>query len=151
MAEDSQEVVTLQDDFRYRYGPFFTYKEFKCKCDVCNGPIQVPGDWFRTPEFMAFMRKLIDIRTRLGWPFQINSGHRCVLHPDEVKKKTGPGPYMDGPHTIGAADIGCAFERAYQLNREASILNMGVGPTQHGPVADRFIHVDNQGPRIWTY
>lgn len=140
------EVITLQDEFRDLYGPFFTYEEFKCKCSKCNGPIQVPGDWFRTPEFKAFMHILIGIREELGWPMQINSGYRCPDHPEEAKKEGGPGP-----HNKGAADVGCAFERAYQLIDVATTLKLGVGPVQHGAVADRFVHVDNQGPRLWTY
>lgn len=138
--------------FERLYGPFFGYEEFLCKCDTCQ-----TGDhdaaWFCTAEFKAFMEMLINMREALGFPFQINSGHRCPAYNDEIYQALGaePGTHFDGPHTKGAADVGCAFERAYALINLATSREMGVGPTQHGPVADRFIHVDNQGPRIWTY
>jgi hypothetical protein len=143
-------------EFENRYGPHFTYDEFRCKCDVCRAMSETnqdDGSWHIEPEFQAFMFKLIKLRNLLGWPFSINSGYRCPDYNDQIYVARGsdPGTHRAGPHTIGAADVRCSFERAYQLMDLATAENMGVGPRQHGPVANRFIHVDNQGPRIWTY
>ena len=68
-----------------------------------------------------------------------------------VRAGSEPGGHLDGPHTKGAADIRVSFERAYKLNHMASELGMGIGVKQHGDVAKRFLHVDNQGDRIWSY
>jgi len=140
------------DQFDQHYGPNFTYAEFCCKCDRCQIERETgtdEGEWMHTPEFRAFMFKLIKMRNLLGWPFNINSGYRCPIYNDSLYE--GDGTHLEGPHTIGAADVGCAFERAYALVDLATREQMGVGPTQHGKVADRFVHVDNQGPRLWTY
>ncbi len=142
----------VEEIFANNFGPNFTYQEFRCKCDVCQAMTatgQDDGGWFLTPEFKAFMFRLIKLRNLLGWPFNINSGHRCGPYNDSLYD--GDGEHLDGPHTIGAADVGCAFERAYDLIDLATANRMGVGPTQHGPVADRFVHVDNLGRRFWTY
>lgn len=89
------------------------------------------------------------IRRELRFPFTVNSGHRCELHPIEAARiRKGKPP---GPHFHGAMDIGVSFERAYLINKMASDFDMGLGICQHGTVDKRFFHLDNQGPRIWTY
>ncbi len=139
--------------FARLYGPHFTYEEFRCKCEDCFAKVITPGrgntddgEWFQAPEFKTFMAVLMEIRLNLGFPFIINSGHRCPDHNDRIS-----GTGRDGPHTKGAADIKASFERAYKLNDAAADRDMGIGLKQTGDVAGRFIHVDNQGPRIWTY
>lgn len=76
----------------------------------------------------------------------VNSGHRCSNYNNEISS-TGE----DGPHTRGAADIGIIFERMYLLVDEATTRKFGVGIRQHGPLEKRMIHLDNDGPRLWTY
>lgn len=128
---------------------FFTYDEFACKCERCQA-VRLndaeTGRWFMTPEFQSFMRKLQCLRVELGFPFSVNSGYRCEYHSEEASKKGGPGP-----HNTAAADIKCSFERSYKLIAAATREGMGVGPVQHGPTGNRFVHVDNQGERFWTY
>jgi hypothetical protein len=141
------------DLFHSSYGPHFSYTEFECKCQRCQSNINDRGEWFLTGEFAAFMGFLITMRTKLEFPFIINSGYRCPEYNDQIYVRRGslPGEHMDGPHTKGAADIKVAFERAYKLNKAAADLELGIGLDQTGDVAGRYIHVDNQGPRIWTY
>ena len=135
--------MTNEEAFSGLYAPYFTYREFRCDCPRCADS----GDgWFRTPEFISFMSHLSAMRQELGFPFIINSGYRCPTYNAEISS-TG----LDGPHTKGAADVKVAFERAYKLNNMAGDLGMGIGVNQTGDVAGRYIHVDNQGARIWTY
>ena len=95
------------------------------------------------------MKKLQALRSVCGFPFQINSGYRCPAYNDSLY--TGDGSHLDGPHTKGAVDIGCSFERAYKLQKEAFEMEFGVGVKQHGPIKGRYVHVDDQGMRSWTY
>lgn len=137
--------MNASEDFANRYGPHFTWDEFKCKCGECD-PTNM---WYTEPEFAAFMFKLIKLRNILGWPFIINSGYRCPAYNDSLYDSDGT--HLDGPHTLGGADVKCSFERAYQLVDYATHEKMGIGIKQHGPVAKRFLHLDNLGHRIWTY
>ncbi len=146
----------LETEFNNLYGPFFSYNEFICKCDHCGDRRRkdiASGHWFRAPEFTAFMLVLIDLRTEAGFPFVINSGYRCPDYNDSIYVLRGsePGRHLTGPHTIGAVDIAVTHERAYRLNQLASAKNLGLGPNQAGNLAKRFFHVDNGGPRLWTY
>lgn len=145
-------VEELRNMFAKAYGPFFTYDEFLCKCNTCEtrskGGFDT-GEWFETPEFSSFMSELIDLRIDVAFPFVINSGHRCPLYNDSLYG--AEGTHLEGPHTKGAADIKVMFERAYALTRAAMARGMGVGPSQRGRPGDRFVHVDAQGPRLWTY
>jgi hypothetical protein len=138
--------------FREIAGSYFTLAEFRCKCDVCQAD-ELNSDWFQTEAFRAFMGVLGTIRSLAGFPFPVNSGHRCPAYNDQIYVDRGeePGEHLEGPHTIGGADIGASFSNAYAITNLATRLDMGVGIHQRGDVADRYIHVDNQGPRIWTY
>jgi hypothetical protein len=138
------------EHFKMLYGPHFTYWEFVCECPICERvsteePVD-PDTWFLTPEFRSFMALLIRMRGALAFPFIVNSGHRCRAYNASISS-TG----FDGPHTKGAADLKVAFERAYKLNKMAAGLELGIGLQQTGDIADRYIHVDNQGARLWTY
>lgn len=143
--------TAILEKFRGLYGPYFTVLEFRCKCNRCQEADETR--WFITPEFRAFMGKLIKLRKELGFPFIINSGYRCPDYNDELYVKMGeiPGKHLDGPHTKGAADIAVHHERAYDLIDGASSMGMGLGMHQRGPYAGRYIHLDNQGKRPWTY
>ncbi len=131
------------------YGPYFSFGEFRCKCSQCqeeDEPLDSYAEWVETPEFKAFMGVLIEMRTELAFPFIINSGYRCPAYNDEISSSG-----RDGPHTKGAADIKASFERAYKLNHLATMYGLGIGLNQTGDIAGRYIHVDNQGARLWTY
>lgn len=140
----------LQNEFSSRYvTEYFTYDELCCKCDRCVEVRKQDADsgaWFKTPEFTAFMAVLIELREKAGFPFVITSGHRCPNW-NNILSSTG----FNGPHTIGAVDIAVTHERAYKLNQLASARNLGLGPNQAGSLASRFFHIDNIGPRLWTY
>lgn len=145
--------MDVEERFEKLYGPYFTYQEFKCKCEQCSTKTITPGvgnmddgEWLVTPEFRSFMALLIKMRIELYFPFPVNSGFRCKTYNAKISS-TG----FNGPHTKGAADIKVAFERAYKLNNLAGELDMGIGLNQTGDIADRYIHVDNLGARLWTY
>lgn len=147
--------VTSEQQFDELYGPYFRLREFQCQgCDEADRlgdceRIQASGErltWFLKPEFRQFMAKLIILRERLGFPFVVNSGWRC---PGWNRTVSSTG--LDGPHTMAAADIRVAFERAYDLAEAAFNMGFGVGLKQHGPIPSRFIHLDNLGRRLWTY
>lgn len=146
--------MTHEQRFADLYGPFFKLREFDCQ--GCSEPDRL-GDcervkpstgapWFVQPEFRAFMGKLIELRRKLAFPFVINSGYRC---PGWNRTVSSTGD--NGPHTIAAADIRVAFERAYDLAEAAFAMGLGVGLKQHGEISSRFIHLDNLGRRLWTY
>lgn len=120
----------------------FTSEEMVCKCGNCSLPID-------EPEFQNFMEKLQALRSVCGFPFQINSGYRCPDYNDSLY--SGDGTHLDGPHTKGAADIGVSFERSYKLQKEAFEMEFGIGVKQHGPVGGRYVHIDDQGMRNWSY
>ena len=145
-------MSTIAEEFEQLYGPFFTYQEFRCKCDRCSLKSTQKidsGRWFKTPEFKSFMLVFIELRIECNFPFKINSGYRCPDYNDSLYQSDGR--HLDGPHTKGAADVEASFERGYKLNKKASARDMGIGPVQKGPLAKRFLHVDNLGPRLWTY
>lgn len=127
---------------------FFTFDEMKCKC---NGRFCDPlkSDWWQEPEFKEFMKLATLIRREVRFPWHVNSGHRCPRYNDSLYK--GDGTKVTGPHTKGAMDISVNYERAYIINKMASDFDMGLGICQHGTPARRYFHLDNQGPRIWTY
>ena len=138
--------------FREIAGSYFTLDEMRCKCDVCQAD-PLDSAWFETEDFRAFMGVLGTIRSEAGFAFPVNSGHRCPAYNDQIYVDRGsePGEHLEGPHTIGAADVSANYSGAYIIVDLATRLGLGVGIHQRGKVADRYIHVDNLGPRIWTY
>lgn len=102
----------------------------------------------------AFMDKLQALRTKMGFPFVINSGYRSVEHSIE-KRKAQPGAHTTGK----AADIMVCSRDADRLIREAVRMGFtGIGIKQHGDHDKRFVHLDTvedsrnfARPIIWTY
>ena len=95
----------------------------------------------------AFVRKLDQVRHELGRPIHITSGYRCPAYNAKISS-TG----RTGPHTTGlAADLALKGEIA----RDALVLLCdyfeGIGINQKGEWEQRFIHVDDLDPRLWTY
>ncbi len=126
-----------------------TADEMRCKCGTCLLPIE-------DSEFYSFCVELQVLRSRLGFPFHFTSFYRCPAYNDSLYvgmegKHHVAGEHLDGPHTIGAADLAISFERMYQLVREVVDLEMGIGIKQHGSLGGRYVHIDNLGPRLWTY
>lgn len=122
--------------------PNFEEHEFTCKCG-CGQTKMKP----------AFMMKLQNLRTSLGFPLTISSGYRCPDYNDSVST-TG----RDGPHTTGeAVDILTSGAHAHALVGKAFLLGFqGVGVSQKGDHARRFVHLDTLGPPaprpwVWSY
>lgn len=102
-----------------------------------------------------------DIRSACDFPFKINSGYRCALHPIEAAKDE------PGPHNTGLAlDIACSGKNYLAIFGAALVENMGqrgwvwtgFGSNQKGDFDDRFIHLDQceneigrPRPHGWTY
>jgi len=133
--------MSIEQQFFAKF-PNFTAAEMRCPCGNCNLPID-------NSEFQHFMTRMQVLRLRADFPFHINSGYRCPTYNDSLY--SGDGTHLDGPHTKGGADIGCSFERAYKLQKEAFEMELGIGVKQHGPIDGRYIHVDDQGMRNWSY
>lgn len=128
----------------WKYEPYFTRNEMRCKCGECDG---VPLD--------SFMEKLFSMRVKCGFPFPISSAYRCPKY-NAIVSTTGEG----GPHTLGlAADIKVYGERALLVLEAAIAVEMtGLGISQKGAMSKRFIHVDNvlgvphiPRPFVWSY
>lgn len=126
--------------------PYFTADEIRCPCGECTLPVN-------DPEFRDFMAIAHDLRREANFPFIVNSGYRCPFYNDSLYVKLGEerGEHLGGPHTIIALDVKVSFERAYRLAKLAFARDLGVGIHQRGLVAGRYVHVDNQGSRLWTY
>tara|TARA_R100001082_G_scaffold31283_1_gene15896 strand:- start:1160 stop:1561 length:402 start_codon:yes stop_codon:yes gene_type:complete len=124
--------------------PNFTPDEFACQCGCGRADMDA-----------TFMKKLQMVRDEFG-PMQISSGYRCAEHNAKVSS-TGE----TGPHTTGkAADIRCSGHSAHRLLMlAAKNLFPGIGVSQRGLNASRFIHLDQLEPGdsngarpwVWTY
>jgi uncharacterized protein YcbK (DUF882 family) len=131
----------------------FVEDEFRCRCGcgVCKMDLD-------------FVNGLQWLRTRLVWPFIINSAYRCPDYNDRIGN-TG----RTGPHTTGmAVDVKVSGDKAYVLVCEAMKYlevnergvhvfgGIGVSQKSGGPVEEKFIHLDMLGknwprPRVWSY
>lgn len=125
--------------------PFFKAAELSCKCHECDGGSMDEG----------FMGCLIAMRNGAQFPFHISSGYRCPDHNERVSN-TG----RIGVHTTGCAvDIRCYGVRAMRVLELALKHGMtGIGVSQKGDTASRFIHVDYivadrfiPRPALWSY
>ena len=121
--------------------PHFSMPEFMCKCGCGRADMD--------PDFIG---RLQDLRDVFNAPIRISSGFRCPDHNDRVSS-TG----RDGPHTTGkAADILVSGRDARDLVALADEFT-GIGISQKGDHASRFIHLDTltapDAPRpwIWSY
>ena len=88
-----------------------------------------------------------------GRPMNLSSAYRCPDYNLRVSPSTG----RTGPHTMGAVDVLCFGEEALRLTIVASAGGWtGVGISQKGEHAIRFIHLDRlpsmpPRPWIWSY
>lgn len=123
----------------------FTDEELRCHCGCGGLPPQ------------GFQNQLEEFRQVWGQPMRISSGYRC---PDHNARVSSTG--RNGPHTLGAVDVLVWGEEAFELVAEAIAWGwMGIGVSQKGPYASRFIHLDDledvadggqhPRPRIWSY
>lgn len=108
------------------------------------------------PEKMnqVFMEKLIELRFTLSEPLPLNSAWRSV------PRNTKVGGAKNSPHLYGkAVDLRVHGDVAFHVVSMAEQFGFtGVGVQQKGPVANRFIHLDDMEfsdthyrPSIWSY
>ena len=105
-----------------------------------------------------FMDKVQRLRNSVG-RLSISSGYRSPEHSIEQAKVDRGKPL--GTHTLGRAiDLQGAFDTAFKILAKAAEAGFtGIGIKQHGPVDDRFIHLDDLGgsefagfrPTVWSY
>lgn len=123
---------------------------------------QLPGNpWHYFPEDKMvkmdanFMQKLHELRHFCDFPFKVTSGYRSPQYNAQVSK-TG----KSGPHTTGrAVDIAVSGAQVFKVLNLAAVYGFtGIGLSQKGNYATRFIHLDDlpAGPRqprphVWTY
>lgn len=99
------------------------------------------------------MEKLEKLRVKVDFPMVLTSAYRCPEHNANVST-TG----RTGAHTQGkAVDVKVSEDRAFTLLKHALALGFhGIGISQKGEYATRFIHLDiadlgERRPRVWTY
>lgn len=117
----------------------FTDEELTCQCGCGGLPPQDLQD------------ELEELRIAFGEPMVISSGYRCPAHNDAVS-----GTGLDGPHTKGAFDVLISGSAAHRLLSAAVIMGWtGIGISQRGDHAKRFIHIDRLDnetrPWVWSY
>jgi len=119
---------------------YFTDAELSCKCCGANK---------FNPETLL---KLNRLRELVGHPIALSSAYRCEAY----NKRIG----ATQTHATGrAADILISGGQAYNLMRTAMACGFtGIGVSQKGDKAARFIHVDDlpvggETPRpvVWSY
>ena len=126
----------------------FSVNEMKCHCGCGEDSMD-----------MDFMDILQGIREDMNRPLKISSAVRCANHNSKVSSTGKNGPHV--PRTKGtmAADIiiaGADALRLIDIARKHGI--SGVGISQRGPHAKRFVHIDTLSaddghprPTVWTY
>ena len=81
---------------------YFKLKEFACKCGKCDGLANVNFD---------LVLALDKLREKYGLPIKINSGYRCLQHPNTKDSPTSS-------HYVG----GCAADISVKSSRERFML-----------------------------
>lgn len=102
----------------------------------------------------GFMDWLDGVREAFGQPMAVSSGYRTPLHQFQLTGRRR-GAHVDGM----AADILVQGEAAHRLLAIAMAHGvMGVGISQTGPMAKRYLHLDmwtrapaGTRPRVWSY
>ena len=119
---------------------YFTDEELKCKCNNCNGRIDLLD-----PKLRDILNHL---REKINHPLVITSCIRCELHPIEKAKS------KKGAHAYGkAVDIkATTSQEKYMIVKGA--IELGINRIGY---AETFIHIDLmdnvQFPKyvMWTY
>ena len=125
----------------------FSSGEMMCSCGC--------GEDAMDPDFMSILQ---NIRDEMQRPLRISSGVRCAKRNMEVSSTGKNGPHV--PRTTGtmASDIliaGADALRLIDIARKHGI--SGVGISQRGTHAKRFIHIDTLSddkhprPTMWSY
>ena len=107
---------------------------------------------------MDFMDILQNIREEMNRPLKISSAVRCANHNSKVSSTGITGPHVPRKEGTMASDIlisGADALRLVDIARKHGI--SGVGISQRGPHAKRFIHIDTLSddkhptPNMWSY
>ena len=129
-------------DFHWSWPHF---RPYELACSMTNELLVVP----------AFLDWLEDVRHVYGEPMIITSGYRTPGH-----QATLPGGRRTGAHVDGmAVDVQISGADAHKLLAIAAECGaMGIGVSQKGAVAARYLHLDcwtkapdGLRPMIWSY
>lgn len=125
----------------------FSQAEVMCRCGC--------GSADMNPDFMSILQ---NIRDEMNRPLKISSGVRCVAHNSRVSSTGKDGPHVPRSNGTAASDIlisGADALRLIDIARKHGV--SGVGISQRGPHAKRFIHLDilndshHPRPTMWSY
>ena len=125
----------------------FSVNEMKCHCGCGEDSMD-----------MDFMDILQNIREDMNRPLKISSGVRCAEHNSVVSSTGIYGPHVPRSSGTKASDIlisGADALRLVDIARKHGI--SGVGISQRGEHAKRFIHIDTLSdekhprPTMWSY
>ena len=125
----------------------FSVNEMMCHCGCGEDSMD-----------MEFMDILQNIREDMNRPLKISSGVRCAKHNSRVSSTGSNGPHVPRTEGTKASDIlisGADALRLVDIARKHGI--SGVGISQRGPHAKRFIHIDTLSdekhprPTMWSY
>ncbi len=125
----------------------FSVNEMMCHCGCGEDSMD-----------MDFMDILQNIREDMNRPLKISSAVRCAEHNSIVSSTGINGPHVPRKEGTKASDIlisGADALRFVDIARKHGI--SGVGISQRGPHAKRFIHIDTLSddkhprPTMWSY
>ena len=125
----------------------FSSAEMMCSCGC--------GEDSMDPDFMSILQ---NIREEMNRPLKISSGVRCAKHNARVSSTGSNGPHVPRNTGTKASDIiisGADALRLIDVARKHGV--SGVGISQRGPHAKRFIHIDtlddshHPRPTMWSY
>ena len=125
----------------------FSSAEMMCSCGC--------GEDSMDPDFMSILQ---NIRDEMNRPLKISSGVRCAKFNARVSSTGANGPHVPRAKGTQACDIvisGADALRLIDVARKHGV--SGVGISQRGPHAKRFIHCDtlddshHPRPTMWSY
>lgn len=122
----------------------FSDAELRCTCGCgVNGMQQGTVD------------RLQRVRDQVGVPLVVSSGYRCPTHNAAVSHTGTTGPHTTG-HAVDLAVRGPLAVRVLAVALQAGFC--GVGVSQRGAYAGRFLHLDDcpagpacPRPAVWSY
>jgi uncharacterized protein YcbK (DUF882 family) len=122
----------------FQLSPHFSSSEFTCSCGVCQKQL----------INQQFLDMLEAVRTAFGAPIKINSGYRCAVKQEQLRKQGYETAVGISSHELGIAADVSAHDMAALGIAVATVF----GPYSIG-TAKSFIHVDSRpgGPRRWSY
>ena len=125
----------------------FSVAEVECSCGCGSADMD--------PDFMKILQ---NIRDEMKRPLKISSGVRCAKRNAEVSSTGKNGPHVPRTNGTQASDIliaGADALRLIDIARKHGV--SGVGISQRGTHAKRFIHIDTLSddkhprPTMWSY